>query len=108
MAWFYLGIAAIFEVCFAIGTKYSDGFSRPLPSFLTAIAVVTGIYFLALAFKTLPVSLAYPVWTGLGVIGTVIFGALLFGESLHPLKLLCIGFILAGIIGLKFLDTLQS
>ena len=101
MAWTYLAIAAIFEVLFAIGMKYSDGFTRLWPSVLTVISIVAGLGFLALAMKSLPVSVAYPVWTAVGTIGTVIFGAIMLGETLSLSKILSVATIVIGVAGLK-------
>lgn len=101
MAWTYLAIAAIFEVLFAIGMKYSDGFTRLWPSVLTVISIVAGLGFLALAMKSLPVSVAYPVWTAVGTVGTVIFGAIMLGETLSLSKILSVATIVIGVAGLK-------
>lgn len=101
MAWTYLAIAAIFEVLFAMGMKYSDGFTRLWPTLLTAVSVVAGLTFLALAMKSLPVSVAYPVWTAIGTIGTVIFGAIMLGETLSLSKMLSVATIVIGVAGLK-------
>jgi len=101
VAWTYLAIAAIFEVLFAIGMKYSDGFTRLWPSVLTVISIVAGLGFLALAMKSLPVSVAYPVWTAVGTIGTVIFGAIMLGETLSLSKILSVATIVIGVAGLK-------
>jgi quaternary ammonium compound-resistance protein SugE len=101
MAWFYLLIAGLFEVGWAIGLKYTDGFTRLWPSFWTVAAMVLSLGFLGLALKTLPVGTAYAVWTGIGAIGTVLLGVYLFHEPATAARLACIGLILAGIIGLK-------
>jgi len=101
VAWTYLAIAAIFEVLFAIGMKYSDGFTRLWPSVLTVISIIAGLGFLALAMKSLPVSVAYPVWTAVGTIGTVIFGAIMLGETLSLSKILSVATIVIGVAGLK-------
>ena len=101
MAWTYLAIAAIFEVLFAVGMKYSDGFTRLVPSVLTVISIVAGLGFLALAMKSLPVSVAYPVWTAVGTVGTVIFGAIMLGETLSLSKVLSVATIVIGVAGLK-------
>ncbi len=101
MAWIYLGLAAFFEVVFAMSMKYAEGFTRPLPTLITAVAVVFGIMFLTLAMKTLPVSVAYPIWTAVGTLGTVILGFVLLGEALTPLKILSVLAIIAGVAGLK-------
>ena len=101
MAWFYLLIAGLLEVGWAIGLKYTEGFSRLWPSVLTIVAMVFSLAFLGLALKTLPVGTAYAVWTGIGAIGTVILGIYLFNEPATAARLACIGLILAGIVGLK-------
>jgi quaternary ammonium compound-resistance protein SugE len=101
MAWVYLFVAGLFEIGWAIGLKYTEGFSRILPSIWTVTAMVLSIVLLGLALKTLPVGTAYAVWTGIGAVGTVILGIYLFGEPATALRLGCIGLILAGIVGLK-------
>ena len=101
MAWTYLVIAGLFEVGWAIGLKYTDGFSRLWPSVGTILAMILSLAFLGLALKTLPVGTAYAVWTGIGAVGTVILGIVLFAEPATGLRLGCVGLILAGIIGLK-------
>ena len=101
MAWTYLAIAAIFEVLFAVGMKYSEGFTRLVPSVLTVISIIAGLGFLALAMKSLPVSVAYPVWTAVGTVGTVIFGAIMLGETLSLSKVLSVATIVIGVAGLK-------
>ena len=101
MAWVYLALAAVFEVLFAMSMKASDGFTRPLATGITTLGVVGGMVFLALALKSLPVSVAYPIWTAVGTLGTVLFGYLLLGESLTPLKLVSAAAIVLGVAGLK-------
>ena len=101
MAWIYLAAAAAFEIAFAMSMKYADGFTRPLPTAITVVAVIGGITFLTLAMKTLPVSVAYPLWTAVGALGTVALGYALLGESLTPLKLASVAAIAAGVAGLK-------
>lgn len=101
MPWFILLLAGLFEIAWAIGLKYTDGFSRPLPTILTVAAMLASIALLGLAMKSLPLGTAYAIWTGIGAIGTLIAGILLFGESLAPLRLLSILLIVAGLIGLK-------
>ena len=80
MAWVYLTIAGVFEIGWAIGLKYSNGFSKPLPSMLTVVAMAFSLWLLALAMRTIPVGTAYAVWSGIGAIGVAILGMLLFGE----------------------------
>ncbi len=101
MAWIFLLVAAFFEVLFAMSMKYAHGFTRLAPSVLVVLAAIAGIYFLTLALRELPVSIAYPIWTGIGTLGTVLLGTLLLGEALGPGKLLAVGLIVAGVAGLK-------
>ena len=101
LPWLYLLIAGLFEVGWAIGLKYTDGFSRLWPSLGTGAAMVISLAFLGLALKYLPVGTAYAVWTGIGAIGTVILGIVLFGEPATAARLGCVGLIVAGIVGLK-------
>ena len=88
--WMFLMLAAGFEVLFAMAMKYAEGFTRLLPSALVVVAASAGIYCLTLALKERPVSIAYPIWTGIGTLGTVLLGALLLGEALTPVKLLSV------------------
>ncbi|MGD9920620.1 MAG: quaternary ammonium compound efflux SMR transporter SugE [Pseudorhodoplanes sp.] len=101
LPWLYLLIAGLFEIGWAIGLKYTDGFSRLWPSLGTAAAMVVSLAFLGLALKHLPVGTAYAVWTGIGAVGTVVLGIALFGEPATVLRLACVGLIVAGIVGLK-------
>lgn len=101
MAWLFLLVAGLFEIAWAIGLKYTEGFSRLLPTIGTVAAMVASIGCLGLALKSLPVGTAYAVWTGIGTIGTTAFGIYLFNEPATLLRLACIGLILSGIIGLK-------
>ena len=101
MKWLVLVIAGIFEVWWAVGLKYSEGFTKLVPSVLTVIGMIASFYFLSLALKELPLGTAYAIWTGIGTIGTVILGVFLFKEPIDFVRLVCIGFIVAGIIGLK-------
>jgi quaternary ammonium compound-resistance protein SugE len=101
MAWTYLVIAGLFEIGWAIGLKYTDGFSRFWPSAGTILAMALSMAFLGLALKTLPVGTAYAVWTGIGAAGTVALGIVLFAEPATVLRLGCVGLILCGILGLK-------
>lgn len=102
MAWLYLFVAGLFEVGWAIGLKYTEGFSRLLPSALTVAAMTLSLALLGLALKTLPVGTAYAVWTGIGAVGTAALGIYLFSEPATGLRLACIGLIVLGIAGLKF------
>lgn len=104
MAWIYVVIAGLFEIGWAIGLKQSEGFSKPLPTVLTIAAMITSIVLLALGLRTLPVGTAYAVWTGIGAAGTVIVGMLLFNEPVEVLRLVCIGLIIAGVIGLRLVS----
>jgi quaternary ammonium compound-resistance protein SugE len=101
MAWIYLLIAGLFEVAWAIGLKYTDGFSRLWPSVGTIASMIISLGLLGLALKSLPVGTAYAVWTGIGAIGTAALGIYLFQEPATALRLASIGLILAGIVGLK-------
>jgi len=101
IAWLYLAVAAVFEVTFAMSMKYAEGFTRPLPTAVTVVAVIGGIIFLTLAMRTLPVSIAYPVWTAVGTLGTVALGYAFLGEALTPLKVVSAMLIVAGVAGLK-------
>jgi quaternary ammonium compound-resistance protein SugE len=101
MAWLLLFLAGLFECGWAIGLKYTDGFTRPVPTVLTAISMVVSVILLGLAVKTLPIGTAYAVWTGIGTVGTVLLGIWLLGDSATAARLLCIGLIVAGIGGLK-------
>ena len=99
--WLSLGIAGVFEVVWAVGLKYTDGFSRLWPSVFTLLAMAVSLYFLAQAIRTIPLGTGYAVWTGIGAAGTAIMGIVLFAESTHVMRLLCIALIVAGIVGLK-------
>ncbi len=101
VAWITLFIAGVFEVGWAIGLKYTDGFTRVVPTIATVLSMVISLGLLGVALRTLPVGTAYAVWTGVGTVGTAILGMVLFGESTAALRLACIGLIVAGIIGLK-------
>ncbi len=105
MAWLVLGVAGLFEVAWAIGLKYTDGFTRPWPSIGTALGMVISVVLLAWAMKTLPVGTAYAVWTGIGAVGTVVLGIVLFDEPATVARLACIALIVAGIAGLKFVTV---
>jgi len=104
MAWAYLAVAGLFEIGWAIGLKFSDGFSRPVPSLLTVVAMGFSVWFLSIAMKTIPIGTAYAVWTGIGAIGVAVLGMVLFGESREILRLICLFLIIAGIIGLKLVS----
>jgi quaternary ammonium compound-resistance protein SugE len=102
MAWVYLVLAGLLEVGWAIGLKYTAGFTRLVPTVLTAISMVASVLLLGLALKTLPVGTGYAVWTGIGTVGTALLGVYLLGEPATALRLGCIGLIVVGILGLKF------
>ncbi|MFJ9534647.1 quaternary ammonium compound efflux SMR transporter SugE [Herbaspirillum sp. NPDC101396] len=101
MAWIILVLAGLFEVAWAVGLKYTDGFTHLLPSVATLAAMAVSVGLLALAVKTLPLSTAYAIWTGIGAVGAVILGIVLFHESASPARLACLALIIVGIIGLK-------
>ncbi|MDP2140259.1 MAG: quaternary ammonium compound efflux SMR transporter SugE [Gammaproteobacteria bacterium] len=102
MNWMILILAGLLEVGWAVGLKYTEGFSRLWPSLGVALAIAASMFLLAIAMRTLPVSTAYAVWTGIGIAGTAIFGVVMLGESMGVVKLLSLGLIVAGIAGLKF------
>jgi quaternary ammonium compound-resistance protein SugE len=102
MAWIVLFVAGLFEIGWAVGLKYTDGFTRPLPTLLTGISLVASMALLGLAVRTLPLGTAYAVWTGIGTIGTVALGIYLFDEPATALRMLCITLIVVGIVGLRF------
>ncbi|WP_349922024.1 quaternary ammonium compound efflux SMR transporter SugE [Aeromonas veronii] len=102
MAWLLLLLAGLFEVAWAIGLKYTDGFSRPLPTLLTLSAMGVSVFLLAMAVKQLPLGTAYAVWTGIGAVGTVLMGIWLFNEPATLARILCLLLIIGGILGLKF------
>ncbi|MDD0975615.1 quaternary ammonium compound efflux SMR transporter SugE [Pseudomonas fontis] len=101
MSWIILFFAGLFEVGWAVGLKYTDGFTRPLPTVLTIAAMVVSLGLLGLAMKELPLGTAYAIWTGVGAVGTVIAGIILFGESMALIRLLSVALIIAGLVGLK-------
>src|SRR5579859_6576722 len=101
MPWIYLALAGLFEVVWAIGLKYTDGFSRLWPSVVTVSAMTVSIVLLAMAVKTLPIGTAYAIWTGIGAVGAVILGIVLFGDSASPMRLACVGLVVLGMVGLK-------
>ncbi len=104
MAWAYLVVAGLFEVGWAIGLKYTEGWTRLWPSLLTIVAMIASVIFLNFALKSLPVGTAYAAWTGIGAVGTVILGIYLFGEPAGAARLACIVLIVAGIVGLKLVS----
>lgn len=101
MNWIYLIIAGLLEIGWAIGLKYTEGWTRIVPSVLTAAGMIASFYFLSMALKTLPIGTAYAIWTGIGTIGAAVLGMILFDEPRDILRILCILLIVAGIAGLK-------
>ena len=103
MSWFILFIAGLFEIAWAVGIKYTEGWTRLWPSVLTLIAMVVSFFFLSLALKHLPMGTAYAVWTGIGTVGTVVYGIVFFKEPTDILRIACIMLIIFGIVGLRIL-----
>ena len=101
MAWVILFFAGLMEICWAIGLKYTEGFTRPIPTALTVAAMLVSLGLLGLAMKELPLGTAYAIWTGVGAVGTVIAGIILFGESMALFRLASVALIIAGLVGLK-------
>jgi quaternary ammonium compound-resistance protein SugE len=101
MAWLILFIAGLFEIAWAVGLKYSDGFTKLWPSVFTIVSIVISMGLLAVSLKTLPVGTAYGIWTGIGAVGTAILGMILFNESKEFIRIFFIFLIVAGIVGLK-------
>ncbi|HTM78996.1 MAG TPA: quaternary ammonium compound efflux SMR transporter SugE [Devosia sp.] len=104
MAWVYLVIAGLFEMGWAIGLKYTEGFTRLTPTVLTVIAMAISVALLGVALRDLPVGTGYAVWTGIGTVGTAILGMILFGDAVTAARLASIGLIIAGIVGLKLVS----
>ena len=104
MPWIYLFFAGLFEIGWAVGLKYTNGFTRLTPTLLTVAAMAVSLFLLGLALRSLPLGTAYAIWTGIGTIGTAILGIMLFSEPAEVLRLVCIGMIAAGIIGLKLVS----
>jgi len=102
MSWTLLFLAGLLEIVWAVGLKYSEGFTRLWPSVTTVLAMALSVALLGLAMRQLPLGTAYAVWVGIGAVGTVLLGIMLFGESTSAPRLVCIGLILAGVAGLKF------
>ena len=105
MAWFTLILAGLLEIGWAVGLKYTNGFTRLWPTVGTVVAMVASISLLGVAMRSLPLGTAYAVWTGIGAVGTVILGIFLFGESAAIGRLICVAMILAGIVGLKLVGN---
>ena len=104
MSWFYLALAGLLEIAWAIGLKYTDGFTRLVPTAATLVAMIGSVWLLALALRTIPVGTGYAVWTGIGAVGTAILGIILFAEPATAARLVSIGLIVAGIVGLKLVS----
>jgi quaternary ammonium compound-resistance protein SugE len=105
VAWIILLIAGVFEIGWAVGLKFTEGFTKPIPTALTAISLVLSMVLLGWSVKTLPLGTAYAVWTGVGAVGTAIVGIILFKEPATAARLVCLGLIVAGILGLKVFST---
>ena len=101
MAWIYLLLAGVFEIGFAIGLKYTEGFTRLWPSMGTIVSASISLWLLTQALRTIPVGTAYAIWTGIGAVGVATLGMVLFSESASPARLGCIALIVAGVVGLK-------
>lgn len=107
MAWICLVVAGLFECGWAIGLKYTEGFSKIVPSFFTISALGISFWLLSTAMKTIPIGTAYAVWTGIGAVGVAIMGMLLFGESRDIMRVICLLLIVSGIVGLKLVSSPQ-
>ena len=105
MPWLWLTLAGFLEIVWAIGLKYTDGFTRPVPSAVTVLAMIGSVYFLALAVRSIPIGTGYAVWTGIGAVGVAILGMILFDEPRTLLRIISILFIVAGIAGLKLVTA---
>ena len=105
MPWLWLTLAGLLEIVWAIGLKYTDGFTRPLPSVITVLAMIGSVYFLALAVRSIPIGTGYAVWTGIGAVGVAILGMILFDEPRTLLRIISILLIVAGIAGLKLVTA---
>jgi quaternary ammonium compound-resistance protein SugE len=101
MPWVYLVFAGLLEIVWAVGLKYTEGFTRLWPSVITGSVMTASVVLLALAVKTLPIGTAYAIWTGIGAVGAVILGIVLFGDSASPLRLACVALVVLGMVGLK-------
>lgn len=108
MSWIFLFIAGIFEIGWAIGLKYADGFTKFWPSVLTIVTMILSFYFLATAVKTIPIGTGYAIWTGIGAVGTAVLGIILFGESKELARLFFMLLIVIGIVGLKVFSEIPS
>ena len=104
MAWMYLVVAGLFEVVWALGLKYTEGWTRLWPSLGTLAAMAVSFWCLSQALKAIPIGTGYAIWTGIGAVGVAVFGILVFGESASPARLACIAMIVAGVVGLKLVS----
>ncbi|MER3430355.1 MAG: quaternary ammonium compound-resistance protein SugE [Blastocatellia bacterium] len=102
MNWVYLAIAGLFEIGWGIGLKFTQGWTRPVPSLITGLLMILSFFFLSLAVKSLPIGTAYAVWTGIGTVGAAIAGIVLFNEPKDIIRIVCIVLVVLGIVGLKF------
>jgi quaternary ammonium compound-resistance protein SugE len=102
MSWAFLTLAGLLEIGWAVGLKYTEGFTRLWPTLGTVACMIASLVLLGLALRALPLGTAYAIWTGIGTVGTALLGMALFGESIDPIRLACIGLIVVGIAGLKF------
>jgi len=105
LAWIFLFLAGFFEICFTIALKYSQGFTRLIPSIFSAIFIVLSFFSVSQAMKEIPIGTAYAIWAGIGAAGTVMCGMLLFGDSIHIIRLLSLMLIIIGIVGLKMVNV---
>ena len=104
MYWLSLFVAGIFEIVWAVGLKMTEGFSKLVPSIVTVAGILASFFFLSITLKKLPLSIAYTIWTGIGMAGTVLFGIFYFHEQVSAQQLICVAMILCGIIGLRILS----
>ena len=105
MAWTYLFIAGLFECVWAIGLKYTEGFSKPIPSIITIAAMAISFWLLSIAMRTLPIGTAYAIWTGIGAVGVACVGMIFLGDPKELLRILCLLMIVSGIVGLKLVSN---
>ena len=105
MAWIILFLAGVFEIAWAVGMKYTEHFTRPWPTVGTVIAMIASVLLLEYAARSLPLGTAYALWTGIGAVGTVLLGMMLFGEPTSPARIVCLALIIVGIIGLRLLPS---
>ncbi|MED7819595.1 MULTISPECIES: DMT family transporter [unclassified Francisella] len=101
LVWFYLLLAGVFEIVWAVALKYSNGFTNFKASAIVIIGMIISFHFLSLSMKGLPISLAYPIWTAIGAIGTAVFGMIVLGDSVSVLKIICLLLVVVGVVGLK-------